>query len=77
MCPSCAAPRVVVIAGYGVADYVTDALELADQADVERERLPFPTTRQRAVDRVPTAKVYVDELAALVGWWQRRRILTG
>lgn len=56
MWPSCTAPRVVVIVGYGIADYVTDALELADEAYVERERLPFPTTRQRAVDRVPTAR---------------------
>lgn len=69
------APRVVVIVGYGIADDVARALELAAHADVEREKLPFPTTRPRSTDGAPYRQVYVDELAALVARWRRRRIL--
>ena len=69
------APRVVVIVSYGIADHVARSLDLAGHADVEREKLPFPTTRPRSTDGVPYRQVYVDELAALVARWRRRRIL--
>lgn len=69
------APRVVVIVGYGIADHVARSLELAGHADVGREKLPFPTTSPRSTDGVPYRQVYVDELAALVARWRRRRIL--
>jgi hypothetical protein len=68
-------PRVVVIVSYGIEQWVADALERATHTDVERERLPFPTSRPRQVDGVPYRQVYVDELAGLVRRWQRRRIL--
>ena len=69
------APRVVVIVGYGIAEHVARSLDLAGHADVEREKLPFPTSRPRSIDGVPYRQVYVDELAALVARWRRRRIL--
>jgi hypothetical protein len=68
-------PRVVVIIGYVVSKHVVKALVQAGHGDVERERLPFPTSRGRATDRVPYRDVYIDELAALVKRWRRRHIL--
>ena len=68
-------PSVVVIVGYGIADRAARSLKLAGHADVEREKLPFPTTRPRASDGVPYRQVYIEQLASLVARWRRRHIL--
>lgn len=68
-------PGVVVIIGYGIAEDVAQALTQAGHADVERENLPFPTSRPRRTDGVPYRQVYVDELGALVARWHRHHIL--
>lgn len=68
-------PRVVVVIGITVSGLVVKALEIADLGDVEREVLPFPTSRPRKTDGVPYRKVYIEELCSLVRRWRRRRVL--
>jgi hypothetical protein len=68
-------PRVIVIVSYGIERWVIEALKCARLADVEREKLPFPTSRPRRSDGVPYRDVYVRELAGLVRRWRRQRIL--
>jgi hypothetical protein len=68
-------PRVAVVLGYGVSKHVTKALVNAGHGDIERECLPFPTSRPRATDGVPYRDVYIQALAALIRSWRRRRVL--
>jgi hypothetical protein len=68
-------PRVIAVISYGIERWVADALEKAGHGSVERERLPFPTSRPRRVDGIPYRQVYVNELADLVRRWRRRCIL--
>lgn len=68
-------PRVVVIVGYGIAPKVTKALVRAGHGELDREKLPFPTTRRRQTDKVPYRQLYIDELSTLVDRWRKRHIL--
>jgi hypothetical protein len=68
-------PRVVVVIGITVSHLVGKALECAGLGDIEREVLPFPSTRPRRTDRVSYRQVYRNDLGDLVRRWRRRQIL--